>query len=65
MLKKHYCFIFISLFYYEKNIIILESEPDKINDTKDNSMPMNLFSEEVDEFVVAVREFVDFRGNVP
>ena len=30
----------------EGNIVILESEEDKINNTKDNSLPMSLFSEQ-------------------
>ena len=48
----------------EKNIIILESEPDKMSDdTKSNSIFVNLFSEEYLEKNEQEREAIDIDGN--
>ena len=47
----------------EKNIIILESEEDKNDDTKSNSIYVNLFSEEYLEKDEKGKESIDIEGN--
>ena len=45
--------------FTDNNILILESEPDKINDTKDNSVSMNLFSEQYLSYSQAEKEKIE------
>lgn len=45
--------------FTDNNILILESEPDKINDTKDNSVKMNLFSEQYLSYSKAEKERIE------
>ena len=49
--------------YNEKNIIILESEKKKIADTKDNSIPVNLFNEQYIEASEEKRTSLDNKGD--
>lgn len=51
-------------YFNEKNIIILESEEDKINqDTKGNSYLMNVFDEKYLEFNEKQKEAIDLEGD--
>lgn len=45
--------------FTDNNILILESEPEKINDTKDNSVSMNLFSEQYLKYSQAEKEKIE------
>ena len=51
------------LFFNEKNILILESEIDKMDDTKNNSIFMNLFSEQYLGFNEKGKEAIDLEGD--
>ena len=50
-------------YFNEKNIIILESEEDKMEDTKNNSVYVNLFSEEYLEKDKQGQEAEDINGD--
>lgn len=49
--------------YNERNIIILESEEKKIADTKDNTILVNLFSEQYIEASEEERASIDNKGD--
>ena len=50
-------------YFNEKNILILESEEDKIGDTKSNSIFVNLFNEQYLEFNEKDQEAIDLEGD--
>ena len=50
-------------YFNEKNILILESEEDKIGDTKSNSIFVNLFNEQYLEFNEKDKEAIDLEGD--
>ena len=51
------------LYFSEKNILILESEMDKMDDTKPNSIFVNLFSEQYLGFDEKGKEAIDLEGD--
>jgi hypothetical protein len=51
------------LYFSEKNILILESEMEKMDDTKPNSIFVNLFSEQYLGFDEKGKEAIDLEGD--